>query len=64
MALTEAKKIPKSVYNINKSRKSLQRNTIYITESDNDFILDEIKHRYTIKYEINMGVSDYKDYFT
>ena len=47
-----------------KPRKALQRHTICITDSGNDFILDELRRRDTIEYEIDMSVDDSKDYFT
>ena len=46
------KNIKKLVCNINQSFKSLQRRPIYLTESDNEYILDKINGRVTIKYEI------------
>ena len=60
MAVTKAKRITKSSCNINQTHRDLQCNTIFITDSDNDFILDKIKIRDTIEYERNMSVDDNK----
>ena len=58
MELTEAKQIPKIVYNIYQAREALKRYHICLTDSDNDFILDEIICRDTIEYERNMSVDN------
>ena len=49
MSVTEAKKIPKSVYNRNKERRFLQRHNICLTESDHYLFIYEIKRRDTIE---------------
>ena len=56
MKVTEVKQIPYSVCNRNQQQKDLQRHPICITESDHEFILNEIKCRYTIEYERDMSV--------
>ena len=56
MEVTKLKQIPKSVCNRNQSRKALQRRSIRITDSDHDFIIDEIKRRYNIEYGGYMSV--------
>ena len=58
MAVTSVKYIPKSLCNRNQARKDLQKYTICLTNYDHDFILDEIKRRDTIKYEINISVDE------
>ena len=50
------KKIPKNLCNRNKAREALQRRSIRITDSDHDFITDEIKRRYNIEYGGYMSV--------
>ena len=45
------KKTPNSVYNINQARKAIKRRPICLTDSDHDYILDEIKRGYTIEYD-------------
>ena len=56
MSVTELKQIPKSVWDINQARNTLQRHTIYITDYDCDYILDEIKCGYNVGYEIYISV--------
>ena len=63
MSVSELKQIPNNVCNRNQSLNALQRHSIHITDSDNDFILDEIKRWYTIEYEIDMSVYDEEYYF-
>ena len=50
--------IPRTLFNRNKAHKALQRRSICLTDSYHDFILDEIKRRYTIEYEKDMSVYD------
>ena len=64
IAVTEAKQITKSVCNRNQASRDLQRRHIKITDSDHDFILDEIKRRYTIEHERGMSVDDKEYQFT
>ena len=47
LTVTEVKLPPKSVYKKNQAHKYFHRNTIFLTESDYDFIPDEIKRRET-----------------
>ena len=63
MSVTEAKKIPKSVLNRNQAWKDLQRNPICLIEFDCDYILDKIKLRDTIEYEVATSVGDNEEYF-
>ena len=42
MEVKDVHDIPRSVFKIKKERQSLQRHPIFITDSDNDYILDEI----------------------
>ena len=63
MASTEAKKITKSVCNINREWKYLQRDPLCQTDSDKDCIIDEIKRIYTTEYEIYMSVEDNNAWF-
>ena len=58
MTETEVKQIPKSVCNRNQEHKAIQRLTICLTESEQYYILDEIKGRDTIKYERKMSVDE------
>ena len=60
MAVTEVKK-PKCVCNINQARKAFKMRHVFITDSDQYFILDELKRRDTIEYDIDMIVDD-KEY--
>ena len=46
------------VFNINQTRKDLQRHLICLTDYDNDYILDGIGVRETIEYKINVIVED------
>ena len=46
------------VCNINQESKALKRRHIFISDSDHYFILDELKHRDTIEYDINMIFDD------
>ena len=48
ITVTKVKK-PKLFCNKNQSCKDIQRSPVCLTESDHDIILDEIKHRDTIK---------------
>ena len=48
----------KSVCNKNQARKAVQRRPICLTDSDRDFILDEIKRRGIIEYKRKMSVDD------
>ena len=43
--VTEVQYIHKCVYNITYTLKSIQRHNICLTNSDNDYIIDEIKQR-------------------
>ena len=63
ISVSELKQIPNNVCNRNQALNDLQRHYIHITDSDNDFIFDEIKRRYTIEYEIDMSVYDEEYYF-
>ena len=49
-----------SAFNINQTRKYLQRHLICLTDYDNDYILDEIRGRENIEYKINVSVEDEK----
>ena len=64
MLLTEAKQIPYNACNINQAHKNLQGHPINLTDSDHDFILDEIKCRESIEYERDISVNDEEDLFT
>ena len=61
MIVTELKQIPKSVCNRNQARKAIKWYPIGLSESDHDFILDEIKCRDTTKYERDMSIDDKED---
>ena len=52
--------IPKSVCNMTLSKKSISRHPICFTDSEYDYILEEIGRRYKIGFEINVEV--YNDY--
>ena len=56
--LTEVKQTPKRACNRHQSCKAIKRHLIHLTDSDHYFILDEIKRRDTIKYEIDMIIDD------
>ena len=49
-----------SVFNINQTRKYLQRHLIFLTDYDNDYIIDEIGGRDKIDYKINVIVEEEK----
>ena len=49
-----------SAFNINQTRKDLQRYLICLTDSDNDYIIDEIGGKEKIEYKINVSVEDEK----
>ena len=49
-----------SAFNINQTRKYLQRYLICLTKYDNDYILDGIGVRDKIEYKINVIVEDEK----
>ena len=55
MEVTEAKKNPKSVCNINQAHKALQRTTTCITDYDHNFFLDKINRRENIEYNRDMS---------
>ena len=48
--------ITRSDFNINQTRKDLQRHLICLTDYDDDYILDEIGGRDKIEYKINVSV--------
>ena len=48
--------IPRNVFNRNQSRQDLQRHPIFINDSDNNYIIDEILHQYQIECEINLNI--------
>ena len=52
--------IIRSDFNINQTRKDLQRHLIGITDYDNDFITEEICVRDKIEYKTNVSVEDEK----
>ena len=62
--VTEAKKTPKRIRNRNQAHKAIKRHIICITDSDNDYILDEFKHIDTIEYERDIIIDDNEDQFT
>ena len=47
-----------SAFNINQTRKDLQRHLICLTDYNNDYILDGIEGRDKIEYKINVIVED------
>ena len=51
---------PEMFFNINQTRKDLQRHLIFLNDSDNDYIIDEIGGRDKIEYKINVSVDDEK----
>ena len=51
ITVTKVKKL-RSVCKKNQTQKVIHRIPIWLIESDHDFILDEIKIKYTIEYEI------------
>ena len=58
MAVTEVKQMPKSECNRNQAHKYFKKHNICITDSDHDFVIGEIKRRYTIEYEKEIIVYD------
>ena len=54
MAVKYAHNIPRSVCNRNRTKQALQRHPICLTDSYNDYILEEIKCRDKIEYKINI----------
>ena len=57
MTAIEAKN-KKSVFNKNQSRRDIKRRPVCLTNSDNDFIIDEIKRRDTIEYTRKISVDN------
>ena len=53
---TGGKKIPRRFSNRNQSLKAIQRFPLCLTESDHDYIIEEIKPGDTIEYDIKMSV--------
>ena len=58
MSVTDANHITNIVYNRNQARKALKGHPIFLTDSDHNFIIYEIKHIDTIIYEINISVDE------
>ena len=52
--------ITRGAFNINQTRKYLQRHLICLPDYDNDYIFDEIGGRDKIEYKINVSVDDEK----
>ena len=61
MSITGVKQIYKSVYNRKQARNDIKSHPIGLTDSDNYFILDEIKCKDTIEYERYISVNDKED---
>ena len=61
MLVIDVKQTPNIECNRNQAHKYLQRHTICLTDSDHDFILDEIKYGENIEYERDMSVNDNKE---
>ena len=55
-AVTDFHAILTSVWNIIQSKKFISRQTIYLTDSDYDYILEEIGRRDKIEFEIYIEV--------
>ena len=64
MKVTEVKQIHKSVWNRNQSHKAIQGYPICLTDSDHDFILDEIKCRDKHKYDKYISIDNKEYWFT
>ena len=64
MIVTGAKKILKSVLKRNQEHQGIQRNPICITDSNYDFILDQIKRTDTIEYKRYISIDDKEAQFT
>ena len=58
IAVTEVQDIPKSVFNITQAHNDIQDNNSCLTDSDYDYIVDKIKWRNKIDYEININVKN------
>ena len=48
----------KKCFNRNQSRRDIKRRPVCLTNSDNDFIIDEIKRRDTIEYTRKISVDN------
>ena len=53
--------IPKNICNRIRAKKSIQRHPIIMTDSDCDYILDEIERREKIDFESNVSVNSDKE---
>ena len=56
MVVKDVRDIPRNVCNINQAKHALQIHTIFMTDSDHNYILEEIECRDTIEYKINISV--------
>ena len=59
-AITDFHAIPTSVCSRTQAKKSISRQTIYFTDADYDYILEEIGRQDKIEFEIEVDV--YSDY--
>ena len=61
VAVKDVHNITRSICNINQAKQYLQRHPICLTDSDYDYILEEIDHRDKIEYEKNIRGYDEKE---
>ena len=54
MAVKYFHDIPKSICSRNHAKQVLQKHTIFLTESDYNYILEEIEHRDRIELEMHL----------
>ena len=55
MAVKHVHDIPRIICNRNQTKQNLQRHPVCLTDSDHEYILEEIEYRYKIEYEPNIN---------
>ena len=55
MVVKDVHDIPRSICNIHQTKQNLQRHPVCLTDSDPDYILEEIEYRDKIEYEPNIN---------
>ena len=55
-AVKDVAYIPRSICNNKRAQQALQKHPIFITEADNDYILDKIILRYQIYYKKHINI--------
>ena len=55
--ISDMKDIPKIIFTRTQAHKDIQKHPIYITDTDHDYIIDEIKQRRGVFHERNINNS-------